>query len=301
MVSHVLHDVTDRDGLDGLDPEGKVVDLAHVAVDVREIFVNLSGVVVMAVEAPDSGLAVADGAEIHGAIGLTEAEFSVWAIVISFLLGEGDSVGAVQAIAIVGDKVTELLVNLLGLGELLDAAGVGVGADAIVGDSPCDPDGALVSLAFSDYLHYPSLVLVADSEGLAGAVVAIFLDQLMDAVDSLTGCGNPLKHNAHEGEIIKITFRVPELLAAAPGCFHNADLVLIHQTDNSKGVRDLFDKTLLGGRSPAPELYKLTLGMTAGSAVIQRRREAETVAVISADHTSVNGGFLSYNKVGAGK
>ena len=68
----------------------------------------------------------------------------------------------------------------------MDAAGVGVGADAVVGNSPGDPDGALVPLPFSNYLHDPGFILVTDGERFTGAAVSVFLNQVVDAGDCLT-------------------------------------------------------------------------------------------------------------------
>ena len=192
MVAHVFHDVTYRYRLVGLDPKGEVVDLAHIPVNVREILIHLGGIGVVAEETPHTGLAVAYGAEIHRAVGLAEAEVGVRALIISLLLGEGNGVSAVHAVSAISHIEAELLVDLLGLWEFLDTAGVGIGADAVVRNSHRDPDGSLVALTLSDYLHDPGLILIADGERLTSAAVAIFLDQFVDAGDCLTGGGYSL-------------------------------------------------------------------------------------------------------------
>ena len=164
VVAHVVHYVADRNFLFRLDPEGKMVNLGHISINIRQIAVYLSGVVVVAVETPHTGLAVADGAEVHRAIGLAETEVGVRTVIVTLLLGEGYDVGAIHAITFVSHEESELLVDLLGLRELLDTAGVGLGANAVVRNPHGDPDGALVALAFADDLHDPSLVLVTDGE-----------------------------------------------------------------------------------------------------------------------------------------
>ena len=93
MVSHVVHDVSYGDLLVGLDPEREMVDLGHVAVDIGKVAVHDGCVVVVAVEAPDTGLAVADGSEVHGAVGFAEAEVGILSVEITHFTSEGDHVG----------------------------------------------------------------------------------------------------------------------------------------------------------------------------------------------------------------
>ena len=95
-----------------------------VSVDERQIGIHLGRIGVVTVEAPDTGFAVADGAEVERAVGFAEAEVRIGSFIESQFAGGGDDILGIHADAF--DLAERLL--LVGLGhlgnlrELLDAA-----------------------------------------------------------------------------------------------------------------------------------------------------------------------------------
>ena len=254
----------------------------------------------MAEEAPDAGLAVADGAEIERAVGLAEAEVRVGTVVPAHFPGEGDDIGAVHAFAL-DDAEALLLVDLFRLRELPDAAGIGIGRDAVVRDAARHPHGALAAGALADEFHDPGLLRVADGEGFAGGAVAVFLHEVMHHLDGLPGRRAALQGQMHQGEIVQGALGAGQLVAAAPGGFHDGDLPFVHQAHDAVGVLRLGDVVDGGLGPPAADGDHLARRVLPGRGPVQRLEEAEAVAVVGADHASVGGSQLAHDEVRAGE
>ena len=95
-------------------------------------------VVVMAEEAPHTGIGIAHILKVDGTVGVAEREILVFAIEIAPFLGEADDIGGIDAFnlwvvdfleALAADAVFGTLLQ----GKLTDAAQVGVGG----GQDPC--------------------------------------------------------------------------------------------------------------------------------------------------------------------
>ena len=253
----------------------------------------------VAVEAPDAGFAVAYGTPVQRSVGLAVAEIPVFAAEITLLTGEGDDIGRVHALAR-NLLVSALLVGLAHLRELADAAGVGVGGDAVVGDAESYPYCTLSTLSLADDLHNPGLILVAHRERFAGGAVAVFLNQIVHHHDGFAGCCRTLQGDVHQGEIIEPALFVAEFLAAVPGGLHDGYLFLVHQTYHRIGVLCLRNIVGFGVGAPATQGNHFVLGVAARRGITQSPGKAEAVAVIGAYHAPVGGSLLSYYQVGAG-
>ncbi len=126
----------------------------EVPVQERQVFIHHLRIIVVSIEAPHAGLAVADGAPVQRTIGLAEAEIGVRTLVVAHLAGEGDDIGAIHGLAVRGNAEAQFLIGLLRLGELADAA------DAVVGYAAGHPYRTLAAGTLADEFHDPGLVLV---------------------------------------------------------------------------------------------------------------------------------------------
>ena len=301
MVAHIVLDVAVADGSIGLDPERQSVVLGQIAVKEGQVAVHNLCFVVMAEEAPNAGLAVADGAEVQRAVSLAEAEVLVRAVIITLLACKRDDIGRIHALALYNAETTFFvgLADLCNLGELADTAGIGIGGNAVVRKAHGNPNGTLVIGTLADELHDPGLVLVAYGEGLAGVAVSIFLDKVMHNLDGLPGGSCALQSKVHELEVAKPALLVVQLLAAVPGCFYYSYLILVHKTGHIVGIfclRNIIDCSI--GAPSAAYCHHLARSMTARSRVVKICCKAKAVAVVSADDAAVYGSLLTHDKIG---
>ena len=57
-------------------------------------------------------------------------------------------------------------------------------SNRIVGDTHCHPVSALTTGTFADQIHDPYLVGIAEGEGLTFRSIAVFVDEVDEALDS---------------------------------------------------------------------------------------------------------------------
>ena len=255
----------------------------------------------MAEEAPHTGFAVTDGAEIQRTVGFTEAEILILSVKVTHLAGEGDYIGRIHAVAVIGNAESQLLVGLLHLRELLDATGVGIGADAVVRHAERNPYHALATFALANKLHDPGLLLVTNHEILAGLAVTVLLGQLVNHGNGLAGRFAALQGQFHKVIITQPAFRIAEFVPSAPGGFHNGNLVFVHEARHIVGVGSLGNEVFATahGAEEAPDGYHFPFRMGSGSIMGQGGYKAEAVGIVRADDASVHGSLLSNNEVGA--
>ena len=77
MITHVAHNIPDREFRVGFDPKREMIDLIELAVQVGEIFVHLGRVGVMPEETPDTGVALPDSEERNRAVCVPKTEIGV--------------------------------------------------------------------------------------------------------------------------------------------------------------------------------------------------------------------------------
>ena len=170
----------------------------EITVDVGQIIVHFRMVIVVTEETPHACIGITHILEVDGTVGVAEREVLVFSIEIAPFLGEADDIGGIDTFNLGVVDLLEVLAadavsGTLLQGELTDAAQVGVGADAVVGDAQGNPDGSLATGSLADDFHDPSFVGVADGEGLAAAVVTILLNEFRHATNGFTGCGTTLQ------------------------------------------------------------------------------------------------------------
>ena len=300
VVAHVPLDVAVAHGGIRLNPQRQFVVLAQVPVQERQIAVHHFLGVVAPIKTPHAGLAVADGAPVQRTIGFAEAEIGIGPVKITHFAGKGDDVCAVHGVAVLGHAEAQLLVHLLGLRELTDAAGVGIRANVVVRDAAGHPDCTHAARPLADKLHDPGLFLVADGKRLAGFAVAIFLHQCVHDGDGFPCRCRPLQRQVHKSEIVQRPVRVAELFAASPGGFHDGNLLLVHQTGDGIRIRGLCNVMHDGRVPPAAHNHLFAGFMLSGGRIAERPGRAEAVAVIGANDAPVHGSFFPDNKIGAG-
>ena len=196
VVAHVVLQVAHSERLVGFNPQREVVAFVKLAVNVRQVFVHLLVVVMVAEEAPHAGIGVAHILEVDGAVGIAEREIDVLAIEEAFLAGEGNHIKGIDTFHFGLVNFRELLAidaPTFFLRELPDSAQVGMGADAVVGDAQGHPNGTFAAWALADDFHNPSLVGVTNGDGFAAAVVAVFFNEFGHALDGFAGSGRALQ------------------------------------------------------------------------------------------------------------
>ena len=184
--------------------------------------------------------------------------------------------------------------------ELADAAEVGMGANTVVGDTEGDPYSTFTARAFAYDFHNPRFVGVAYGDAFAAAVIAILLDESSHAADGLAGGGGALQRQPHKAEVVEQPFAIDQFKAAVEGGLDNGYLVFVHEPNDVAGVFHLGNILAWVCGSPAMDGNLFTGCMACGGAVEERAGESEAVAVVTAHYTAIGGGFLAYDKVGAG-
>ena len=185
-----------------------------------------------------------------------------------------------------------------------DAAGIGIGADGIVGDAHRHPHSPFAAGSLADQFHDPGLLLVADGKGFARGIVAVLLHEGVHHRNGFPRRRAPLQRQVHQREIVQVSFRIPQLLTAVPGRFHDGHLLFVHQAHHAVGVaRFLGDEPFGRDRRPRPRpghVDPFTGRVEARGNIGQRRSETEAVAVVSAHNAPIGGSFLAHDQVGAG-
>ena len=254
----------------------------------------------MAEDAPHAGLAQTHIHKFQRAVCLTEAEIFVRTAVIAHFAGKGNDIGTVHTYP--GNLINPFFpVQLPGLREGADAAVVGVGRDAVVGDAHRHPDSAFPAGAFPDEIHHPGLFLIADREGFSALEVAVLIGQPSHLQDGVPGRCTALQSQLHQVVVAQDAFGVHQFFPASEGGFQDGELVLVHIAHHTIGIGDLvYVATHL---SPVPEMAdsNLLAGlMGSRGRACKPAGMAESVAVIGADDRTVGRCLLSHNHVGAG-
>ncbi len=289
-----------------------------MAFDIRQILVHIRAVV--AEEAPHAGVGIAHILEVDGAVGVAERELIVETVIKIFLAGKADHIPCVDALYLrLADILQMLAADALEVLRLLDflfdnkavvpaftfawekadAAEVGVGAYAVVGDAQRHPYSAFAAGPFAYDFHNPRLVGVADGDALARAVVAVFLHQFGHAADCLAGRRRALQRQPHQAEIVEQPLAVLQLQTPVEGALHDGYLTLVHQPHDIVGILHLLHVLSLVLRAPSVDGHRLAGSVSPRRAVEKRAREAEAVAVVAAHHAAVLRGLLADDEVGA--
>ena len=163
VVAHPFADVSEAHLAVGDDVErhGLFGSITH---DVLLVLVH--ALIEGAEEAPYTGFASTQTAEVIGVVSLLEVEVLILTLEPSVLTSYVDYVLLVHAVLL----VTE--------GDLVDTCLIGVSCDSVIGDADSYPRSALLLGALADKLHDPDFVLVSDGEGLTRAVVAVVADEV---------------------------------------------------------------------------------------------------------------------------
>ena len=181
----------------------------------------------------------------------------------------------------------------------MDAGLVSVGSDSVVGDADSHPGSAFLLRALADELHDPDLVLIGDSEGFAGAVVAVVTDKIRHDADGFTGARGALKGYVDEATIVHNTLRVVELLAPAPSTLGDGDLMLVHIAHDVVGDRRLRDIPKGLARIPLVDLEHKTLAPRLGRIVDEVTVERVRVGRIADHDRAIDRSLLAHDQVGA--
>ena len=252
MVAHGVLDVLDGEFAVGLEVKGHGSGV--FTLDVGQELLSAVGEEV--VVAPDTSLAVAQFAKAQGCVGVGEAEVAVDAVEIASFAGEGDDVGRVEAVVLVVE------------GELVDAAVVGMGGNAVVGHAHGHPDGSAHAGTFAYHLHNPHFIGVGDGEGLTAAVIAIFLHQLSHDLDGLAGVARALEGEVDEAAVVDDAQRVDQLGASAEGGLADGQLKFVHVADDAVRLAGLFNLAQVLACVPLVDVNHRPLRIDPGGIVV---------------------------------
>ena len=260
MVAHGVLDVLDGEFAVGLEVKGHGSGV--FTLDVGQELLSAVGEEV--VVAPDTSLAVAQFAKAR------------------------DDVGRVEAVVLVVE------------GELMDAAVVGMGGDAVVGHAHGHPDGSAHAGAFAYHLHNPHFVGIGDGEGLTAAVIAVFLHQLGHDLDGLAGVARALEGEVDEAAIVDDAQRVNQLGASAEGGLADGQLEFVHVADDAVRLAGLFNLAQVLACVPLVDVNHRPLRIDPGGIVVQLAEQPVGVGRIRHDGGAVRRSVLAHNQVGAG-
>ena len=90
MVAHIIHDITNRHLFIRFDIKWKMITYIKLAVDVRQILIDLLGIIMVAEETPHTSIGIADLFKIYRTVGFTETEVFIFSIEMTFLTSKGD-------------------------------------------------------------------------------------------------------------------------------------------------------------------------------------------------------------------
>ena len=176
MVAHIVHDVGNTQLMVGNDPQRHILGIGVDAQRPRQVTVHTLNMVIE--EAPYTSITDATAREIGEGISHLPREVFILTVVPAHLLGILD--GILRAHHIV------LVLRI----ETSDTALVGMTANCVIGNSQSHPYHTFLRLltvrTATLHLHNPSLVGVANSNGLTFTVVAVGLDERCHRYDGFT-------------------------------------------------------------------------------------------------------------------
>ena len=175
------------------------------------------------VEAPGACFAEAQGREVGRRIGVGKGEILVLAAEISLLAGKGDDIAGSDDVVLVLEV------------ELVDAALVGVGRDAVVGDADGHPHSPFAARAFANHFHNPDFVGVGNGETLALAGITVFLHQRRHHLNGFAGSAAALQAQRHQADVVDTLVFAIQFGAAAKGGFGDGHLVLVDLANHGIG------------------------------------------------------------------
>ena len=117
----------------------------------------------------------------------------------------------------------------------MDAALVGVGRDAVVGNADGYPHSPLAARAFANHFHNPDFVGVGNGETLAFAGITVFLHQRRHHLDGFAGSAAALQAQRHQADVVDTLVFAIQFGAAAKGSFGDGDLVLVDLANHGIG------------------------------------------------------------------
>ena len=184
----------------------------------------------------------------------------------------------------------------------MDAAVVGVTADAVVGDAHGDPYRSLAARAFAYHLQYPDFVGVCDGEAFALAFVAVLLRQFRHDVDGLACSLGALQGEHHQRTVVdEAGDGVGELFPAAEGRLMDGELMFVHQADDAVGVGYFGHFAQVVACLVVVEGVHGPCGMVGGRDDAERFERAVGVLAVGDDDAAILRGLLADNQVGAGR
>ena len=183
------------------------------------------------VEAPGASLAEAQGREVGRRIGVGKGEFLVLAAEISLLAGKGDDIAGSDDVVLVLEV------------ELVDAALVGVGCDAVIGNADGHPHRSFAARSFANHFHNPDFVGVGNGETLALAGIAVFLDERGHHLNGFARRAAALQAQRHQADVVDTLVFAIQFGAAAKGSFGDGHLVLVDLANHGIGDRCFGDFT----------------------------------------------------------
>ena len=193
---------------------------------IRQIRTHVLGSPLVVI-APDASLAIAKCSKVCGSVGVGKREVGIFSIEVAFLSRKADDVLCIEAVLLVLE------------GELMNAALIGVAANAIVRDAHSNPHSSLASRAFAYHLKNPRFVWVGHGEAFSFALKTICIDQTCHHFDSFAGSLGALKAKDHERTIIdESAYSICQLSPAAVGRLVNRHLKLVHEAYNAVSMSD---------------------------------------------------------------
>ena len=182
-----------------------------------------------------------------------------------------------------------------------------MGADGSVGHPHGHPDDTLLRIdavahvgSLANQFHDPGFVLVRDGKGLSLRGVAVFIGQVHDDLDGLTGRFGTLQGNVDEGTVVYASGLVFQFRTSAPSGLRDDELVLVHVAHGLEGMGNLLyhAQRLIG--VPVVNLQGAAGLPVLGGLVVQLSEEGMGIGRIGNQHRAVCRGTAGDDDVGAG-
>ena len=185
MVTHAFLDVLHAYFAIRLDPKRHVLSIGIFTKGPRQIAVEI--IVEVAEERPHAGIAIATATEVRSSIGPLPREIGISTLIPSHQASIANDILRVVEVGllVLGVGINALRIDFLTREETTDTALVSMSTDGIVGNALSHPHHAIELLLGHEslvatrahHLEDPSLVGVADGEGLTFRVIAVELNE----------------------------------------------------------------------------------------------------------------------------